>query len=112
MLAAAQAAHEADTDAAVPADNGRAREQKTPNGRTPAIKAKGLERNAEKQPLTYSAPDLGSETPRVSSDEAEASKAGSATARRQQSRGSNPNRGSRGNKRSSGGGGNRAKRKR
>ena len=93
MLKAAQDEHEAAGVAA--------------NGHAPAIKAKGLERNQSKQPLTYSAPDLGSDAPVVSTDdEGTGAKSGSATAKRQQAR-SNPNRGSRGNK-----GGNRNRRKR
>ncbi|GAB2487957.1 preprotein translocase subunit SecA [Jatrophihabitans fulvus] len=66
--------------------------------RSPQIKAKGLDRNQSKQPLTYSAPDLGSDEPSVSTEsDGAGAKAGSATAKRQQNR-SNPNRGNRGNK--------------
>jgi hypothetical protein len=66
----------------------------------PRISAKGLDRNREAQPLTYTAPELGSDAPAVQTTRAEERPvgAGSATARRQQARGSNPNRGSRGNK--------------
>jgi preprotein translocase subunit SecA len=69
----------------------------TGNGK-PRIKAKGLDRSGGEKPLTYSAPDLGSESPAVQTSGG-GDKAGStsATARRQQAR-SNPNRGSRGNK--------------
>jgi preprotein translocase subunit SecA len=66
----------------------------------PQVKAKGLERTKSATPLTYSAPELGSETPEVTVGDAAAAagdKAETASARRQQSR-SNPNRGSRGNK--------------
>jgi preprotein translocase subunit SecA len=66
----------------------------------PQVKAKGLERAKSVAPLTYSAPELGSETPEVTVGDAASAngdKAETASARRQQSR-SNPNRGSRGNK--------------
>jgi preprotein translocase subunit SecA len=69
----------------------------TTNGK-PRINARGLERTGGNKPLTYIAPELGSESPNVQTSEAGDKAAGSsATARRQQSR-SNPNRGSRGNK--------------
>ncbi len=85
LLAAAQEEHDA-------ADEPRS------NGHAPQISAKGLGRSEDKRPLTYTAPELGSEAPAVSSDvEQTASGAKSTTARRQQSR-SNPNRGSRGNR--------------
>ncbi|MDT4937204.1 MAG: preprotein translocase subunit SecA, partial [Pseudonocardiales bacterium] len=80
------------------------------NGSAPHIRAKGLDRDRTEKPLVYSAPELGSETPAVQTtaaadgDKAAAS-SGSATARRQQARSANPNRGSRGNR-----GGNRRKR--
>jgi preprotein translocase subunit SecA len=66
----------------------------------PHIKAKGLDRSKDERPLTYSAPELGSDAPSVQTGEAAKAGAtsGSATARRQQARSSNPNRGSRGNK--------------
>jgi preprotein translocase subunit SecA len=66
----------------------------------PQIKAKGLDRRREEQALTYSAPELGSDSPSVQTDGAAkaAATSGSATARRQQARSGNPNRGSRGNK--------------
>jgi preprotein translocase subunit SecA len=79
------------------------------NGGTPHIRAKGLDRGAGRErPLTYSAPELGSDGPSVNTttDDDKPSGASSATARRQQAR-SNPNRGSRGNK-----GGAKSKRKR
>ncbi len=86
LLAAAQEEHDA---AAEPATNGHA----------PQISAKGLGRSEEKRPLTYTAPELGSDAPAVSSDaDQQTAGAKSTTARRQQSR-SNPNRGSRGNRR-------------
>jgi preprotein translocase subunit SecA len=65
----------------------------------PHVTAKGLDRDNTAKPLTYSAPELGSDTPSVQTSGGEPKAgAGSATARRQQAR-SNPNRGSRGNKR-------------
>jgi preprotein translocase subunit SecA len=78
------------------------------NGGAPHIRAKGLDRTGGARPLTYSAPELGSESPSVktTTDDEKAVGASSATARRQQAR-SNPNRGSRGNK-----GGAKSKRKR
>ncbi len=80
------------------------------NGSSPHIKAKGLEQTKTEKPLTYSAPELGSDDPSVTTgDDAKPAGAKSTTAKRQQSR-SNPNRGSRGNRGSSGG--NRNKRKR
>jgi preprotein translocase subunit SecA len=79
MLEAAQEAHES-----------------TRNGK-PRINAKGLDRTGGEKPLTYSSPELGSDSPSVRTSGDEKTGAGSATARRQQSR-SNPNRGSRGNK--------------
>ena len=80
MLARAQDDHERNGDA-----------------RTPHVTAKGLERTKSQAPLMYSAPELGSETPVVRTEAQEQSDS-SSTARRQQSRSSNPNRGSRGNK--------------
>jgi preprotein translocase subunit SecA len=77
----------------------------------PEIKAKGLDRTGGEKPLTYTAPELGSEGPSVKTTGGEKpAGTNSATARRQQAR-SNPNRGSRGN-RSGGGASNRNKRKR
>jgi preprotein translocase subunit SecA len=64
----------------------------------PKINAKGLDRTGGDKPLTYIAPELGSDSPSVqTSGGGEKAKSSSATVRRQQSR-SNPNRGSRGNK--------------
>ncbi len=94
MLKAAQEEH----DSAEAASNGR-----------PHIHAKGLDRNQSKQPLTYTAPELGSDNPSVTTtdDDDKPRGSGSASAKRQQAR-SNPNRGSRGNKKS----GSKNKRKR
>jgi preprotein translocase subunit SecA len=67
----------------------------------PQIRAKGLGRTDGGKPLTYTAPELGSDAPAVQTTAADdATGAGSSTARRQQQR-SNPNRGSRGNRTSS-----------
>jgi preprotein translocase subunit SecA len=67
------------------------------NGK-PRINARGLDPRGREKPLTYSAPELGSEAPAVQTSEgADKPAGGSATARRQQAR-TNPNRGSRGNK--------------
>jgi preprotein translocase subunit SecA len=80
LLEAAQEQHEAGT-----------------NGK-PKINAKGLDRTGGEKPLTYSAPELGSDAPAVQTSGGSDKTAGaSATAKRQQAR-SNPNRGSRGNK--------------
>ncbi|HEV7206586.1 MAG TPA: preprotein translocase subunit SecA, partial [Jatrophihabitans sp.] len=92
LLKAAQAEHDAQTSAHT-------------NGHAPHIKAKGLDRTGGDRPLTYTAPELGSDSPSVTTAEAEKSATG--TAKRQQAR-SNPNRGSRGNK----GGASKNKRKR
>jgi preprotein translocase subunit SecA len=84
------------------------------NGGSPQIHAKGLDNGRQERPLTYIAPDLGSDTPSVTSSESGAaagSGTGSATAKRQQAR-ANPNRGSRGNRGSSSRGGAKGKRKR
>ncbi len=66
----------------------------------PHISARGLDRQANKQPLVYSAPSLGSDAPEIRREDAGEKKvpAGTSTARRQQAR-ANPNRGSRGNAR-------------
>ena len=80
MLKAAQEEHESST-----------------NGGSPHIKAKGLDRSGGDRPLTYSAPELGSDSPSVKTGDDKPSGTGSATAKRQQAR-TNPNRGSRGNK--------------
>jgi preprotein translocase subunit SecA len=77
------------------------------NAGKPEIRAKGLDRTGGDKPLTYSAPELGSDSPTVRTEADQTSGTNSATARRQQAR-SNPNRGSRGNK----GAANRSKRKR
>jgi preprotein translocase subunit SecA len=91
LLAAAEEEHEAAT-----------------SGR-PEISAKGLGRSREERPLTYTAPELGSDAPSVHTEGGDKpAGAASATAKRQQAR-SNPNRGSRGNK---GGAANKSKRKR
>jgi len=72
------------------ADNGKGK---------PHINAKGLNRDTSAKPLVYSAPELGSDTPAVQASKDDKASAGSSnTARRQQARGNNPNRGSRGNK--------------
>jgi preprotein translocase subunit SecA len=91
--------------AAAGADDG-ATENGSAEAHSPQIKAKGLDRQRQEQPLVYSAPELGSDAPSVqTSSDDKATGQASATARRQQAR-SNPNRGSRGNK----GGANRRKR--
>jgi preprotein translocase subunit SecA len=84
-----------------------AQDEHDSDGNAPHIRAKGLGKRAER-PLTYSSPDLGSDSPSVTSDEAAAS--GNGAPKRQAARG-NPNRGSRGNKSSSSSSGTR-KRKR
>ncbi|MGH8960940.1 MAG: preprotein translocase subunit SecA [Jatrophihabitantaceae bacterium] len=69
------------------------------NGKSPHIKAKGLERDTSAKPMVYSSPELGSEAPSVQRTDGDKNAAsGSKTARRQQARTSNPNRGSRGNR--------------
>jgi preprotein translocase subunit SecA len=65
----------------------------------PQISAKGLERDTSAKPLVYSSPELGSDTPTVQLTKAEAGDGGPATPQRRQPSRSNPNRGSRGNKR-------------
>jgi preprotein translocase subunit SecA len=96
MLAAAQEAHEDQQDEATAAVNA--------NGSRPQVKAKGLDREDQgDKSLVYSSPELGSDTPSVQTT---GSGTGSSTGarkprpagNRQRSR-SNPNRGSRGNKR-------------
>jgi preprotein translocase subunit SecA len=65
----------------------------------PHVTAKGLDRDVSAKPLVYSSPELGSDSPSVTTSGGEPKTGGtSATARRQQAR-SNPNRGSRGNRR-------------
>jgi preprotein translocase subunit SecA len=104
LLEAAQAEHDAAQEAAQAGEDGGV------NLGKPEIRAKGLGRTGGDKPLTYTAPELGSDSPSVQTSGGEAPSAGnSATARRQQAR-SNPNRGSRGNK--GGGAANRNKRKR
>ncbi|MBE7187826.1 preprotein translocase subunit SecA, partial [Jatrophihabitans endophyticus] len=99
MLSAAQAEHDAVAGNA--ADN-------SIDNATPTVRAKGLDRSQNARGLTYSSPELGSDSPSVTSDADTATAgSGSATARRQQTR-TNPNKGSRGNKSSQ----NRNKRKR
>jgi preprotein translocase subunit SecA len=79
----------------------------------PHIRAKGLENSRQDRPLTYIAPDLGSEAPSVTTSESQRSgSGGSATAKRQQARTANPNRGSRGNRGASGRSAGKKKRKR
>jgi preprotein translocase subunit SecA len=64
----------------------------------PHISAKGLDRSNGAAQLTYSAPSLGSEAPEVRTEGGSSSSGGTrANAQRRQR--SNPNRGSRGNKR-------------
>ena len=76
------------------------------------MKAKGLDRTDDERPLTYIAPELGSDAPSVSTGEPAAAAAGSANAKRPPAR-TNPNRGSRGNRPSGNRpSGNRNKRKR
>jgi preprotein translocase subunit SecA len=75
------------------------------NGNAPHVKAKGLERSDAERELTYIAPELGSDSPSVSTS-SDASAQPASAARKQQPR--NPNRGNRGNKSSN----NRNKRKR
>jgi preprotein translocase subunit SecA len=75
----------------------RAQDEHDRDVRAPHVTAKGLERAKSQAPLMYSAPELGSDSPAIHT-EAAAQGGSSATARRQQNRSSNPNRGSRGNK--------------
>ncbi|MEO9138225.1 MAG: preprotein translocase subunit SecA [Jatrophihabitans sp.] len=110
LLKAAQDEHESSRapSANGSAVNGKTANGQSANGKAPHIKAKGLNRTKSDKPLTYSAPELGSDDPSVTTGDADkTSGTASATAKRQQSR-TNPNRGSRGNK----GGANRNKRKR
>ncbi len=91
------------------ADAETAADSRSGNGRAaPQISAKGLGRDTSARPMIYSAPELGSETPSVQLAKADGDGVASNTARRQQARSANPNRGSRGNK----GGGKATKRKR
>jgi len=94
------------------ADEDEPAEAPAGNGSAPHIRAKGLERDKTERPLVYSAPDLGSDSPSIqradeTGQKVAASSSGSATARRQQARSANPNRGSRGNR----GGSNRGRRR-
>jgi preprotein translocase subunit SecA len=68
----------------------------------PQISAKGLDRSTAQQRMTYSAPELGSESPSVQTS-GPAGSSDSKTAKRQQAR-TNPNKGSRGSKSSKSGG--------
>jgi preprotein translocase subunit SecA len=90
LLAEAQQAHEA-AHAAAPEPVAHDR---------PNINAKGLGPGGGDQPLTYIAPELGSDTPTVRTDTPakEAAGTGTSSTGRRQGR-ANPNRGSRGNKR-------------
>ena len=64
----------------------------------PHVRAKGLDRTKSSAPLTYSAPDLGSDTPEITQgDEGSTEKASPSAPRRQTTRASG-NRSSRGNK--------------
>ncbi len=63
------------------------------------ISAKGLDRTQPNVPLTYSAPELGSDTPEVHTEGGQQRPAGSRAAKNASQRRANPNRGSRGNKR-------------
>jgi preprotein translocase subunit SecA len=72
--------------------------QPSRNGDHPHIFAKGLDRSDGAAPLTYRAPELGSDTPEVHVEGGAAAEAGPRAAGARQRR-SNPNRGSRGNKR-------------
>jgi preprotein translocase subunit SecA len=67
-------------------------------GGQPHITAKGLDRTGQNAPLTYSAPDLGSDTPEVHTEGGQRP-AASRAAKAANQRRANPNRGSRGNKR-------------
>ena len=64
----------------------------------PHISAKGLDRSEQAAPLTYSAPALGSEAPEVHTEGGQRPSASKAAKSANQRR-TNPNRGSRGNKR-------------
>ncbi|HEU5271820.1 MAG TPA: hypothetical protein VFU36_18005, partial [Jatrophihabitans sp.] len=89
----------ADLDAeAVLASIASGESEPKPAGAHPHISAKGLDRNDQKAPLTYSAPALGSEAPEVHTEGGQRS-ATSRAAKSAGQRRANPNRGSRGNKR-------------
>jgi preprotein translocase subunit SecA len=63
------------------------------------ITAKGLDRSDQNKPLTYSAPALGSDAPEVHTEGGQQRPAASRAAKAASQKRSNPNRGSRGNKR-------------
>jgi preprotein translocase subunit SecA len=65
----------------------------------PTISAKGLQRNQAKPSLTYSAPSLDSEGPEVHTDSSSAPAAEGTRSAAARQRRTNPNKGSRGNKR-------------
>jgi preprotein translocase subunit SecA len=71
-------------------------EAASPEPATPHITAKGLERDTSARPMIYSAPELGSDAPTVTTDNG-SNGSGSSGAGRSATR-SNPNRGNRGNK--------------
>jgi preprotein translocase subunit SecA len=64
----------------------------------PQIAAKGLERTGGDRPLTYTAPTIDSEEPVVRTEGGEKPDAGGTNSARRQASRSNPNRGSRGNR--------------
>ena len=103
LLQKAQAEHEAGAVATDVAESeSESESEPASNGATrPQLRAKGLDRSVSQKPLTYSAPELGEDTPSITHDGGDAdatAKSGTSSARRQQAR-RNPNRGSRGNKR-------------
>jgi preprotein translocase subunit SecA len=104
---------ESDVDALGGADEGPDVEElevSVPVANTaPRISAKGLDRNENrsKTPLTYTAPDLDTNSPEVKVEAAADTGGSTASARRQQQARANPNRGSRGNR----GGGRAGKRR-
>jgi preprotein translocase subunit SecA len=93
---------DADADAEAVVARLAAAKQVTAGDDHPHISAKGLDRSGDSAPLTYSAPLLGSDAPEVHTDRASngsgSGSSGTASGTARQSR-SNPNRGSRGNKR-------------
>jgi preprotein translocase subunit SecA len=92
LLEAAEAAH---GRVAPPPD----RVEPEPEVKTPHVSARGLDRDASTRPLVYTAPTLGSDTPEVRVAAGDESSDDAKTTRRQQQSRSNPNRGSRGNRR-------------
>ena len=94
LLEAAEAAH---GRVAPPPD--RVEPDPEPEAKTPHVSARGLDRDASSRPLVYTAPTLGSDTPEVRVTAGDESSDDSKTTRRQQQSRSNPNRGSRGNRR-------------